>query len=50
VEHVLTLPGQTLVEPLCGLCERAESHLDEVEEARARYRNANPAGRGGDAP
>jgi DNA-binding HxlR family transcriptional regulator len=50
VEHVLTPLGQTLVEPLCGLCERAEAHLDEVEEARARSRNANPAGRDSDAP
>jgi DNA-binding HxlR family transcriptional regulator len=50
VEHVLTPLGQDLVEPLCGLCEWAESHLEEVEEARARYRSANPVGRDSDAP
>jgi DNA-binding HxlR family transcriptional regulator len=38
VEYSMTpLLGETLIEPLCRLCEWAETNLSEVEAARARY-------------
>lgn len=37
VEYSLTPLGETLTEPLCKLCEWAETHLGEVEAARTRY-------------
>jgi DNA-binding HxlR family transcriptional regulator len=36
VEYSLTELGQTLLEPLSAICRWAESHLDEVEQARAK--------------
>ncbi len=45
VEYSLTPLGATLVEPLAALCKWAESHLHEVETARARYaRGASRSG------
>ena len=37
VEYSLTTLGQTLVKPLCQLCQWAEIHLSEVEAAREQY-------------
>lgn len=37
VEYSLTPLGKTLIEPLCNLCEWAESHIPEVEAARQHY-------------
>ncbi len=37
VEYSLTTLGQTLVQPLCHLCQWAEIHLSEVEAAREQY-------------
>ncbi len=37
VEYSLTTLGQTLVKPLCHLCQWAEIHLSEVEAAREQY-------------
>jgi DNA-binding HxlR family transcriptional regulator len=37
VEYELTPLGQGLKAPLCALCHWAESHLDELHEARRRY-------------
>jgi DNA-binding HxlR family transcriptional regulator len=31
VEYALTPLGETLIEPLCVLCQWAEAHLDEVQ-------------------
>lgn len=37
VEYSLTPLGETLIEVFTALCDWAEEHIDEVEEARARY-------------
>lgn len=37
VEYSLTPLGETLIEPLCHLCQWAETHISEVEAARDRY-------------
>lgn len=39
VEYSLTPLGETLIEPLCKLCEWAETHIPEVEAARTQYDN-----------
>lgn len=47
VEYSLTPLGATLVEPLAALCKWAESHLHDVETARARHaRGASRSGAG----
>lgn len=40
VEYSLTPLGETLIEPLCKLCEWAETHVSEVEAARTHYDNS----------
>jgi DNA-binding HxlR family transcriptional regulator len=35
VEYTLTELGKTLLEPLSAICRWAETHLDEVEQARS---------------
>lgn len=40
VEYSLTPLGQSLTEPLAALCRWAETHIDELEGARARRRAA----------
>lgn len=40
VEYSLTPLGETLIEPLCKLCEWAETHVSEVEVARTHYDNS----------
>ncbi len=37
VEYSLTPLGETLYEPLHALCAWAETHMDEVKEARERF-------------
>jgi DNA-binding HxlR family transcriptional regulator len=37
VEYELTPLGKSLKGPLCALCQWAESHLEELHEARRRY-------------
>lgn len=37
VEYSLTPLGETLIEPLCKLCDWAETHIQEVEAARSHY-------------
>ncbi len=37
VEYSLTPLGETLIEPLCTLCQWAETHIPEVEAARSHY-------------
>ncbi|HCF27134.1 MAG TPA: transcriptional regulator [Cyanobacteria bacterium UBA11049] len=37
VEYSLTPLGETLIEPLCKVCEWAETHIPAVEAARSRY-------------
>lgn len=37
VEYSLTSLGETLVEPLCTLCQWAQNHIPEVEAARSSY-------------
>lgn len=39
VEYTLTSLGETLIEPLCKLCNWAETHIPEVEESRHSYDN-----------
>ena len=39
VEYSLTPLGETLIEPLCKLCEWAENHIGEVEAARSLYKS-----------
>lgn len=36
VEYSLTDLGKTLIEPLAAICQWAEAHLGELEEARSR--------------
>jgi DNA-binding HxlR family transcriptional regulator len=49
-DYSLTPLGATLVAPLAALCMWAESHLHEVEAARARYaRSASRSGAGAEA-
>jgi DNA-binding HxlR family transcriptional regulator len=43
VEYTLTPVGQTLIEPLRAICRWAEEHLQDLEQARARHREAQPA-------
>jgi DNA-binding HxlR family transcriptional regulator len=43
VEYTLTPLGQTLIEPLRAVCKWAEEHLQDMEQARARHREARPA-------
>ena len=43
VEYTLTPIGQTLIEPLRAICKWAEEHLRDLEQARARHREAQPA-------
>jgi DNA-binding HxlR family transcriptional regulator len=43
VEYSLTDLGATLIDPLTAICRWAESHLPEVEAARARQ--ADPSAR-----
>ncbi|HSB70677.1 MAG TPA: helix-turn-helix domain-containing protein [Candidatus Methylomirabilis sp.] len=42
VEYSLTPLGRTLIEPLRALCEWAEKHLEDLEEARARHEGPRP--------
>lgn len=37
VEYSLTELGETLIEPLCKLCQWAETHIPQVEAARSHY-------------
>lgn len=37
VEYSLTELGETLLEPLSAVCRWAESHMNEVERARANH-------------
>lgn len=37
VEYSLTPSGESLIEVFTALCDWAEEHIDEVEEARAGY-------------
>lgn len=37
VEYSLTSLGETLIEPLCKLCQWAETHIPQVEAARNHY-------------
>jgi DNA-binding HxlR family transcriptional regulator len=39
VEYSLTPLGETLIEPLCKLCEWAEANIPAVEAARTQYDN-----------
>jgi DNA-binding HxlR family transcriptional regulator len=43
VEYTLTPVGQTLIEPLRAICKWAEEHLQELEQARDRHREGQPA-------
>ena len=43
VEYSLTPIGQTLIEPLRAICKWAEEHVQELEQAHARHREAQPA-------
>lgn len=45
VEYELTELGRTLVGPIVALHEWAETHLPEIENARARYDSATPTRR-----
>ncbi len=45
VEYSLTPLGRTLIEPLRAICKWAEAHLGELQEARARHRSSQAAGR-----
>jgi len=40
VEYSLTELGQSLLDPLKAICKWAEEHLDELQAARARHREA----------
>ena len=42
VEYTLTPIGQTLIDPLRAVCKWAEEHLQELEQARDRHREAQP--------
>jgi DNA-binding HxlR family transcriptional regulator len=37
VEYSLTPLGETLIEPLCKLCDWAQTHIPAVEAARTQY-------------
>lgn len=39
VEYSLTPLGETLIKPICSLCEWAETHIPQVEVARNLYDN-----------
>lgn len=41
VEYSLTPLGGTLIELLGALCKWAEDHIEEIEIARARYRETS---------
>lgn len=43
VEYSLTPLGETLYEPLHALCAWAETHMDEVKEARKRFTSQSGA-------
>jgi DNA-binding HxlR family transcriptional regulator len=49
VEYTLTPLGQTLIDPLRTVCRWAEEHLQDLEKARARHRQPQPAKTAGSA-